>query len=454
MRADAGKSSSHGNGAGAPVAANAAHRYAADRLSPRSPRTALEPEVVPEPKRASRRARNPFVVVGSAFFTLVLLVAVVAAFGASVGRQRFEAAGPLDADKIVNVPRGSGLRDIADLLQREGVIGAGWMQNAVFIGGVVVRKAQSELKAGEYEFHRQSSVAEVLNTLVEGKVILHAVTIPEGLTSEQVIARLMENETLTGNIREIPKEGSLLPETYNFNRGATRELLVQQMQQKQRDLVEKIWERRANDLPIKTPEQLVVLASIIEKETGKPDERTRVAAVFVNRLKQHMRLQSDPTIIYGLVGGKGTLGRPIMRSEIEQSTPYNTYMIDGLPPGPIANPGRASLEAAATPARTKELYFVADGTGGHAFSESFDQHQKSVTHLRQLERGEVAKDVPDAPAFAAVPRQGAANAATTAGRPSGTAGAAPRSGHAQRAEQAKPRANSQRPATGQSAPPQ
>jgi UPF0755 protein len=150
-------------------------------------------------------------------------------------------------------------------------------------------------------------------------------------------------------------------------------------------LLRDIWEHRAPDLPLKTPEQLVVLASLVEKETGKPEERTRVAAVFVNRLKQRMRLQSDPTIIYGLVGGKGSLGRPIMRNEIEQPTPYNTYIIDGLPPGPITNPGRASLEAAANPARTRELYFVADGTGGHAFAETYEQHQKNVARLRSIE---------------------------------------------------------------------
>src|SRR5262245_60980531 len=158
------------------------------------------------------------------------------------------------------------------------------------------------------------------------------------------------------------------------------------MQNAHRRAVQEIWERRSADIPVKTPEALVTLASIVEKETGRPDERSRVAAVFVNRLRQRIKLQSDPTIIYGLVGGKGTLGRPIMRSEIEQPTPYNTYAIEGLPPGPIANPGRASLEAAANPARTKELFFVADGTGGHAFSDTYDQHQKNVARLRAIEQ--------------------------------------------------------------------
>jgi UPF0755 protein len=158
------------------------------------------------------------------------------------------------------------------------------------------------------------------------------------------------------------------------------------MQQAQKRVLAEVWGRRMSDLPIRTPEQLITLASIVEKETGKPDERTRVAAVFINRLKNKMRLQSDPTIIYGLTGGKGSLGRPIMKSEIEQPTPYNTYVIDGLPPGPIANPGRASLEATANPARTKELYFVADGTGGHAFSENYAEHQKNVAKLREIER--------------------------------------------------------------------
>jgi peptidoglycan lytic transglycosylase G len=351
-------------------------------ITPRSPRAALEPDRMPEPKRHSARARHPVVVAGSALFTLVLLAAVAGGLALTFGKQRFETAGPLVQDKMVNIPRGAGVRDIADLLQREGVIDQPW----VFIGGVWVRKARDELKYGEYLFPKQASLRDVINVIIDGKVIQHQVTIAEGLTSEQIVARLMENEVLTGNIREIPKEGSLLPETYNFTRGTSREHILQRMQHEQRRLVQEVWERRSPDLPLENPDQLVVLASIIEKETSKPEERTRVAAVFVNRLKQRMKLQSDPTIIYGIVGGKGTLGRPISRADIELKTRYNTYVIDGLPPGPIANPGKASLEAAASPSRTKDLFFVADGTGGHSFSESLDQHQKNVVRLRQIEQ--------------------------------------------------------------------
>jgi UPF0755 protein len=197
---------------------------------------------------------------------------------------------------------------------------------------------------------------------------------------------LTDNDIFSGIVREIPREGTLLPETYKFPRGTTREQVIQRMQAAEKRVVAEIWEHRSPEVPVKSPEQLVTLASIVEKETGRADERSRVAAVFVNRLKQKIKLQSDPTIIYGLVGGKGTLGRPIKRSEITQPSPYNTYVIDGLPPGPISNPGRASLEAAANPARTRDLYFVADGTGGHAFTETYDQHQKNVAKLRAMER--------------------------------------------------------------------
>jgi UPF0755 protein len=218
----------------------------------------------------------------------------------------------------------------------------------------------------------------------------------------------------------VPREGTLLPETYKFPRGTPREQVIQRMQQAHKRVLAEIWERRSPDVPVKSPEQLVTLASLVEKETGKPDERSRVAAVFVNRLKQKIKLQSDPTIIYGLVGGKGTLGRPIKRSEITQPSPYNTYVIEGLPPGPISNPGRASLEAAANPARTRDLYFVADGSGGHAFTETYDAHQKNVARLRAMEKqiqndtvepADEAATPPVSPAVAA-PSDNAPTAAT------------------------------------------
>jgi len=364
------------------------------RITPRSPRTALEPDRVAMPTRRSTSARHPLVIIGNAFISIFVLSAIVVGFVLYVGKQRFEAPGPLLEDRIVNIPRGSGIRDIADVLTHEGVIDQPW----VFIGGVLVLKAREELKAGEYQFKAHASLRDVVATIVEGRVVMHQFSVPEGLTSEQIVARLLDDDVLTGNINEIPREGSLLPDTYNFTRGVTREQMIQRMQQAQQRLVKEIWDRRSPDLPLKTPEQLVILASLVEKETGKLEERTRIAAVFVNRLKQKMKLQSDPTIIYGLVGGKGTLGRPIMKREIDQPTPYNTYQIDGLPPGPIANPGSASLEAAANPARTRELYFVADGTGGHAFAETYEQHQKNVARLRLIESDQKDHGPADSPA--------------------------------------------------------
>jgi UPF0755 protein len=350
-------------------------------LTPRSPREALEPERVDAPPRRSRSVRNPLVVIGNALISVFILAAIAGGFALVAGKQRFDAPGPLPEDRVVSIPRGAGIRDIADVLMREGVIDQPW----VFVAGVLVLKAREDLKAGEYQFKAHSSLRDVVATIVEGRVVVHQFTIPEGLTSEQIVARLLDDDVLAGNIKEIPREGSLLPDTYNFTRGTTREQMIQRMQQAQQRALKEIWEHRSPDLPLKIPDQLVILASLVEKETGKPEERTRIAAVFVNRLKQKMKLQSDPTIIYGLVGGKGTLGRPITKSEIDQVTPYNTYQIDGLPPGPITNPGRASLEAAANPARTRELYFVADGTGGHAFAETYEQHQRNVARLRQIE---------------------------------------------------------------------
>lgn len=361
---------------------------------------------MPPPLRRSRRVRHPLVIVGNAIFTLLVLIVIVTGAGLYYGKQIFEAPGPLPADKIVNIPNGLGIKEISDVLVREGVIENPY----VFMGGVVVVKSRGSLKHGEYQFTKNASLSDVVDTITEGKVVQHNFTVPEGLTSEQIVARLLETTALSGQIREIPREGTLLPETYKFTRGMERSLIIQRMQAAQKRVLQDAWAHRSPDLPITTPEQLVTLASIVEKETGKPDERTRVAAVFVNRLKSKMRLQSDPTIIYGLTGGKGALGRPIQSNEITQPTPYNTYVIDGLPPGPIANPGKASLEATATPARTKELYFVADGTGGHAFSENYADHQKHVARLRALERGEAP------PVEAPAPRRSNTPAAPSAPR--------------------------------------
>jgi UPF0755 protein len=381
-------------------------------ISPRSPRAALEPEQVPPPPKRSERARNPFVVVGNAIITILILAMIVAGGGYFYGKQKLEAAGPLQQDKIVNIPARAGMGDISDTLIREGVIDSNrW----AFIGAVLALKARSDLKPGEYSFQKAASLRDVIAVIVDGKVVQHAVTIPEGLTSEQIVARLSDNDIFAGSVREIPREGTLLPETYKFPRGTTRDQVLQRMQQTQKRMLAEIWERRNPDIPIKSPEQLVVLASIVEKETGRADERSRVAAVFTNRLRQKIKLQSDPTIIYGLVGGKGTLGRPIKRSEITQPSPYNTYVIEGLPPGPIANPGRASLEATANPARTRDLFFVADGSGGHTFTETYDQHQKGVAKLRAMEK-QIQNDTVE-PADDPAPAAAAAGAPAAAGDP-------------------------------------
>lgn len=414
-------------------------------ISPRSPRAALEPEQVPQPRR-SERARNPFIIVGNAIFTIIILLMIGGGAAYIYGRQMLEEPGPLQADKIVNIPSKLGTMDIADILIREGVIDTSrWG----FLGGVTALKARSELKSGEYLFQKKASLRDVVDVIVEGKVVQHNLTIPEGLTSEQIVARLLENDILSGSIKEVPREGTLLPETYKFTRGTTREQMIQRMQQAQKRVLAEIWERRNPDILVRSPEQLITLASIVEKETGRADERSRVAAVFSNRLRQKMKLQSDPTIIYGLVGGKGTLGRPIKRSEITQPSPYNTYVVDGLPPGPIANPGRASLEATANPARTRDLFFVADGTGGHAFTETYDAHQKNVAKLRQLERQQndtvepADEPTPAASAPAAfAPADPAASTPPRAGTP-----AAPPA--AQKKQQRAPTA--QRPASGNSA---
>ena len=310
--------------------------------------------------------------------------------------------GPLAADKTVVIAREDDGGPIADQLERAGVIESSlWFSVMTLLDG-----DRGALKRGEYAFKAGISSRQVEALLISGKVVLHSVTIPEGLTSDQVVQRLRDNDVLLGDIKEPPREGSILPETYKFARGETRQALLTVMAKAQAKAVDEIWAKRAPDLPIKSPGELVTLASIVEKETGKVDERPRVAGVFINRLRRHIKLESDPTIVYGLVFGKGTLGHSITKAELDQATPYNTYIISGLPPGPICNPGKAALEAVANPASSKDIFFVADGTGGHAFAETLDQHNKNVAHWRQIEKDakdKLAPDVTPTPAPAATP---------------------------------------------------
>jgi len=349
----------------------------------------VQPEAPPPPPPPPprKKKREGALSALSGLLSFLLLIGVGAAFAFIVVKHKLGEPGPLAADKVVYIPpRGEASESFAQQaisqLEREGVI-----KNPLLMeGALFVERAYGKLQSGEYLFKKGASLRDVIDILANGRQLLHAVTIPEGLTSEQIVQRLHENDVLSGDVNDIPKEGSLLPETYKAQRNFSRSKLLAKMQADQRKLVEQIWAKRAKDLPLKTPYELVTLASIVEKETGKPEERPHVASVFVNRLRKGMRLQSDPTIVYGLVGGKGSLGRGILRSEVERPTPYNTYAIEGLPPGPIANPGRAALEAAANPARTRDLYFVADGTGGHVFAESLEEHGRNVQKWRQIER--------------------------------------------------------------------
>jgi UPF0755 protein len=324
-------------------------------------------------------------------------------------RSQFDQPGPLGYSTVVVIPKGEGLSAIADRMEREGVIA----DRRIFVASALYFRAQDKLKAGEYAIKKNASIREVLDTLVEGKAILYSVAVPEGLTSYQIVERLKASPELTGPVPLVPQEGSLLPDTYRFAKGTSRDELLARMQSEQKKFIEKIWPSRAANLPVKTPQEAVTLASIVEKETGRADERPRVAAVFTNRLKSNMRLESDPTIIYGLAGGKATLGRGILKSEVEQMTPYNTYRIKGLPPTPIANPGRAALEAVLRPAKTNDLFFVADGTGGHVFAEKFDDHLKNVAKWRVVEKEMRAKEEEEAA------KQAAATAGAAAGQAAG-----------------------------------
>ncbi len=321
------------------------------------------------------------------FFLLGLILLAALAFGAGgyLGYRAATQPGPASEDVIVLLPPGSAVSTIARQLETEGVI----EHAELFIAAVRIRGVQSEIKAGEYQLPAGASVMEIIDLLREGKSILHYFTAPEGRTTAQIIRLLNADTVLEGEITVEAGEGELLPETFAFTRGETRDNLVRRMMSDQDALIDALWDDRATELPFSTPQEAIILASIVEKETGVAAERPRIAAVFVNRLKKGMRLESDPTIIYGLTQGE-PLGRGLRLSELRGETPYNTYVIRGLPPTPIANPGRASIEAVLNPAETDDIFFVADGTGGHAFAPTLREHEANVAKWRKIERERAA----------------------------------------------------------------
>ncbi|GLQ55546.1 endolytic transglycosylase MltG [Devosia nitrariae] len=335
-------------------------------------------------RRARPRRRNGFIEILNGLLSLIVL-GMLAVGGVLVyGAAQFYGDGPLAEGTVFRVEQGSGLGSISERLENQGLI----TNRFIFqLGGRALDK-QANVKAGDFNIPAGASMADILTEITEGRPIRYAVTLPEGVTSWDVIQRLNDDSNLTGSISSLPAEGSILPGSYDYTPGDTRESVLEKMQKAMAETVAEVWEKRQPDLPIATPEELVILASIVEKETGLASERPQVAAVFVNRLKVPMRLQSDPTIIYGITKGQSTLGRGLRRSEIEATTPYNTYQIDGLPPTPIANPGRESLEAVANPDDHAYLYFVAKGpvpSDGHVFAESYDEHQRNVARWREIE---------------------------------------------------------------------
>lgn len=320
-----------------------------------------------------------------AFF---FLVAGVVGAAAVWSIHRFEAPSPTTETTVLLIERGSGLQRITTQLQEAGFLPRPG-DEYIFPLMVKGRDAATALRAGEYEIPAGASMAAIMHQLVTGTgVVRHVLTVPEGLVTADILDLVRRMEVLTGDITLEPGEGRLLPETYQVQRGDSRDSLVQRMMTAMDAALTELWETRQDGLPLATPEEALILASIIEKETGVPEERRHVASVFINRLKINMRLQTDPTVIYGMAPGVGRLDRPLRRADLQVPTPWNTYTIDGLPPTPIANPGRASLAAALDPLETRDLYFVADGSGGHAFARTLEEHNRNVARWRQIQRGQ------------------------------------------------------------------
>lgn len=308
--------------------------------------------------------------------SVVVLASVILA-GFEVKKRAVD-DGPLSDSVVVNIAKGASVQQSAEILHEQGVIDSPLLLRLV----LKYQGNEGKLKAGEYLFEPHISMMNVIAKLVRGDVVYHKITIPEGYTVGQVLYLLNNDEALSGEFEVIPEEGAFLPETYIFQRNESRDVIVQKAAASMQKKLQEVWDNRAENLPYKDMGELLVMASIIEKETGVDEERAKVSSVFVNRLRQGMRLQTDPTVIYALTEGKSELGRALTRKDLEIDSPYNTYKYAGLPPTPICNPGAASLYAAAHPDSTDYLYFVASGNGGHNFAKSLKEHNQNVTNWK------------------------------------------------------------------------
>ena len=363
-------------------------------VMPRSPAEALEPTRAPSRPKGSRTRREvkrlgPTLRFINGLLTFSFLVLAVSATSVLWMSSELDKAGPLTETRGVVIRKGEGSRDIAQRLEQEGVIGSQHM----FVAYYVTRQFSTwfggkplQLKAGDYEMKPAVSMREVAEMIGEGKVSIFRLTIPEGFTSYQIVERLRADSSLTGDITAVPPEGSLLPDTYHISRGTSRQSVLDTMAAAQTKLLQTAWAARQENLPFANVEEAVILASIVQRETGRNDDHTDIASVFVNRMRRSMPMQSDPTILYGMFGGQVDWGRPIYRSEIQQKTAHNTYQIRGLPPTPICNPGREAIEAVLNPSQTEYLYFVASGKGSSVFSQTLDEHNVAVANWRKVER--------------------------------------------------------------------
>ncbi len=333
--------------------------------------------------RRRRRSGNALIDVLNGLLGLLVIGLVVLGGGVFYVASQYYGDGPNPQERLFSVESGNTLTTAGQRLEEQGFISNATIFTQV---GNWVEK-NPVIKAGDFTIPAGASMSEILNELENGTPIRYAVTIPEGWTAWQVVQRINDDDRLTGSINALPPEGSILPGSYDYNPGDTRQSVLDKMQSAMTTALNEVWENRVADLPLASPAELLILASIVEKETGVASERPQIAAVFVNRLREPMRLQSDPTIIYGITLGQSTLDRGIRRSEIEAKTAYNTYQIDGLPPTPIANPGIDSLRAVANPDQHAYLYFVAKGatpSEGHVFAETYAEHQRNVAAYRAI----------------------------------------------------------------------